>query len=763
MTTQRQLLLALPLLFSSAALAQPASPAIVVNHEYDAMGNPTRRLVAPGSLNLATQTEYDRLQRPRRITDARAGRIELDYLGGSTHLRQLTDPRALITQYERTGLGSTTLLSSPDTATTSYTLDAAGNVRTRVDARGVVAHLSYDALNRLTSIVYSDGSRSASYSWIYDETGPGFSNGVGRLTTALHPQGFSRYAYDAQGRVVAHTQRVSDTLGTSSLTATVGYQYDAAGRLVRIAYPSGRLVTIAHTGGRPSAISAAESAGVAAVPLVSQIVSTPSGALTGWLWHTDAGTLAHPRVLDLQERPLRYRLGPWMRDLQYDAAGRITSYTHTDAVSAQRMPGLDQFFGYDELGRLTWFGANGTMSLLSYDANGNRTAVHSGAVTSSYTTAINSNRLLTTSQPPRLYSHDAAGNTVGYGAPNARMTTLAYDLAGRLAAFVPPLSLPGDVIHGSSLGIPGAADYVVDGLGRRVLKTTWPTAAVGGPGPSAARHRALRANAIQTSETVQVTAYVYDEAGQLLGEYDGTSGMALREYAWLGSTPVAMFARNEATGAWETFHIHADHLGAPRAVLDRANRLRWSWFAEPFGTTAPNSNPGGVGALTFNLRLPGQYFDSESGLHYNYHRDYDPSVGRYTQSDPIGLAGGINTYAYVENNPLSYADPDGLQARLWPGIPGFPIPGRAPGGVRDPDFPPGVGPPQSPAPWWSRVFTRSPLERCEADCDDRWDKRQKYCEAHWKMHGRNPDAYRMCMNDARREYVQCYQDCRKDC
>jgi len=102
--------------------------------------------------------------------------------------------------------------------------------------------------------------------------------------------------------------------------------------------------------------------------------------------------------------------------------------------------------------------------------------------------------------------------------------------------------------------------------------------------------------------------------------------------------------------------IHTDHLGTPRMATDQKQQVVWQAGYTAFGKASVSAQ-----SITLNLRLPGQYFDSETGTHYNYFRDYDPNTGRYLTSDPIGLRGKIDTYGYVEGNPLGAIDPVGLR------------------------------------------------------------------------------------------------------
>ena len=608
----------------------PVSPPPVVNYEYDAQGNPTRTVQAPGvgGFGFATSSSYDTLNRQKTSTDAKAGVTRFGY-DGRDRTVQVTDPRSLVTQSSRNGLGDVTSLVSPDTGTASHTYDAAGNLTTRTDSRGVLATYSYDALNRPTSVVYTQsGQASFAYGWTYDQTGGGFSNGIGRLTSTSHPSGSTQYSHDPQGRILTDTQRVSPASGANpaELAKTVAYGYDAAGHVTSITYPSGRVLGVTYTAGQPTARALAKDGTSTPAALIDGIQWEPFGGVRRWDWQLAGGPQANERVYDSSGRLVRYRLGTSIRDLTYDAGDRITAYTHYDAASAAATPALDQGFGYDELGRLTGIATATASWTIGYDANGNRTSLTLNGMASTYTTEATSNRLASISNPARGFGYDKAGNTTS----DSTSYTSSYDLAGRLTAL-------------TKAGTTSSFSY--DGMGRRVRKYI-------GAGTGAGAASAM--------------IFVYDQQGQLLGEYD-SSGNTIREYVWLGSTPVAVFMPDPADPTGQAnpplvYYVHTDHLDTPRVVVDMNNAIRWRWLAEPFGTTAPETDPSSLGAFTLNLRFPGQYADQETGLFYNMARYYDPSAGgRYTQPDPIGLAAGSSSlYAYVNNQPTKFVDPKGL-------------------------------------------------------------------------------------------------------
>jgi RHS repeat-associated protein len=147
------------------------------------------------------------------------------------------------------------------------------------------------------------------------------------------------------------------------------------------------------------------------------------------------------------------------------------------------------------------------------------------------------------------------------------------------------------------------------------------------------------------------THYVYGLGGLLSGEYDN-AGVLIREYVWLNGAPLAQI---DKSGGTETVtYLHTDHLATPRYGTNAAGSTVWTWDSGAFGKEAP------TGTATVNLRFPGQYYDAETTLHYNWNRYYNPATGRYVSSDPIGLAGGFATYNYVSASPVMFADPRGL-------------------------------------------------------------------------------------------------------
>ncbi|WP_082541750.1 MULTISPECIES: RHS repeat domain-containing protein [unclassified Rhizobacter] len=600
--------------------APPVSPRSVTRYEYDAEGQVTKVIRGAGTLNLETRLAYDPLNRLKAHVDPSGGVTELEH-DGRDRVTQVTDPRRLVTRYpEKNGGGRQVI--SPDTGITDLSVDEAGRVSTRIDSRGVTARIAYDAAGRLNAIQYlQPGQPDALLVWNHSQTGPGFSFGIGRLTSTIFPGGSTQYAYNAWGEVVTSTQRVSPTAGGNSapVTTVVGYEY-TLGRLTGITYPSGRRVAIRWNGSQIASIALAKDAGSAEVLLIDQVMYQPFGTVEGWQWAMARGAQVHDRVTDLDGRIVRLRIGDVFRDIRYDEADRIVSFTHL-ALDGMPRPALDQNFGHDANSRLTSVVTATTSWAIAHDPNGNRTELSLSGVPSTYVTEATSNRLAAMTNPARSFGYDNAGNTTSDSAGY----TASYDLPGQLAALA-----RGGV----------TARYSYDTERRRIRKFT-------SDGPQS------------------TVIFVYDPQGQLLGEYDA-QGRAIREYVWLDDVPVAVFMPDpsDAAGAPLVYFIHTDHLNTPRMVVDREGRPRWSWMAEPFGTTAPLTNPAGLGEFMLNLRFPGQYADAESGLFYNWNRYYRKEGGDYTQSDPIGLAGGINTYAYVRGNPTSRVDPSGLLDRL---------------------------------------------------------------------------------------------------
>jgi RHS repeat-associated protein len=163
--------------------------------------------------------------------------------------------------------------------------------------------------------------------------------------------------------------------------------------------------------------------------------------------------------------------------------------------------------------------------------------------------------------------------------------------------------------------------------------------------------------------------YHYDDRDRLMAETSDT-GVPIRSYAWADENLISQveYAPNATSTGYDIARIlyfELDQLGTPRQARERVGTIVWRWESDGYGTSAANEDPDGNGQpTTVNLRFPGQYYDEESGLHYNWHRYYVPRLGRYLSSDPIGLAGGINTYNYVGGNPIDRVDPTGLE---WPG------------------------------------------------------------------------------------------------
>lgn len=534
-------------------------------------------------LGATSQTDYDVLGRVLSETDPLSGIAYYRYTA-TDDLDQVIDPRGVTTTYQPNAFGDVEATHSPDSGTTVRSFDEMGNPVTTQDARGVNIAQEFDALNRLTRRVFSDGSEAR------------FSYAAGtepRPASLTDSAGTTHWAYDAHGRETRKTQSLD------GLDFVTEHRYDAAGHRIETRLPSGVLIGYGYLNGELSLLQ------IDGQPVITEVRRGYGGQLLDWRYAN--GRLGGYRR-DLSGRVNGFWLGDALTEVKYDAAGRVVGVGESS-------------YYYDAKDRLVQYaGATGSGSF-GYDAGDNRAQTEGRAGQTSYAYAADSNRLLSLSGLDAMaYDYDAAGNALAFG-----QTTFSYDAAGRLASAQRVAKF---AYRGQPPAVLASAQYRYNGLGQRVAKAV-------------------------TGEGATTRYFSYTEGGQLAGEY-AADGTPVAEFVYLDGIPVAVIQ------AGAVYVVQPDHLGTPRRVLDAGGSVVWAWESDPFGTTLPNEDPDGDGVVfSLNLRFPGQHFDAETGLHYNYYRDYNPVTGRYVQSDPIGLAGGLNSYGYVGGDPVRMIDPTG--------------------------------------------------------------------------------------------------------
>ncbi|NOT88643.1 MAG: RHS repeat protein [Lysobacter sp.] len=578
---------------------------------HDAKDNLDQSTDAQSRIEDSNYDPLDRVTRILRDMNGIAAETQFTY-DTLDNLTQVKDPNGLNTNYTYNGFSDLTHLSSPDTGATGYTYDSAGNRASQTDARNVTTSYAYDALNRLTLISYPTSSLNISYT--YDTAQAACATGetftIGRLTKIVDGSGNTVYCYDRFGN------RVRQVQNTNGKILTQRYTYSVAGQLTSVIYPDGAVADYVYdTQGRVVEIGAKTATGARQV-LLTGATYYPFGSVSEW---TYGNGRMMKRSLNLNYEPGFVEVdapGGISVGYEFDEVGNLKTLRQADQADPPR-----RRFGYDRLDRLIESKDGVSTAVLegyTYDKTGNRTSATLGAVTSAYAYLTGTHRLDTAAAAARTY--DAIGNTTSISG-TARQ--FVYNDARRLSQF-------------SQNGIL-QANYAYNGNGEQVQRSG---------GSSAPMY------------------FAYDDGGHWMGQYD-TNTATVQQIIWLDSLPVGVWVGNGA--AQKLYYVEADALGSPRVVVDPVRGALgttvWTWdlAGEAFGNTAPNEDPDGDStAFVFDMRFPGQRYDAISGLNYNYFRDYDPATGRYMESDPIGLSGGISTYGYVGGSPLNITDSTGL-------------------------------------------------------------------------------------------------------
>lgn len=238
----------------------------------------------------------------------------------------------------------------------------------------------------------------------------------------------------------------------------------------------------------------------------------------------------------------------------------------------------------------------------------------------------------------RTFTYDAAGNITDDGRGGTAVD-YAYDAAGRLRTVTVDSLLRGT--------------YTYDGMDRLAVRTT------SNQTPAGTTHLLYLLGDGGAFDALMPDAALMTGgwANRVIAEA-GASGTSVREYIWVDDLPLMVI--DDAAATATPYWVISDPLGRPAMMTDSDQDVVWRAGYRAFGEVASLTGP-----ASLDLRFPGQWFQLEAGLAYNWHRHYDASLGRYVQPDPLGVAGGTNPYGYAGEGPTSMIDPEGLQSSPW--------------------------------------------------------------------------------------------------
>ncbi|MGW1268019.1 putative T7SS-secreted protein [Streptomyces sp. NPDC002491] len=652
---------------------------LVTRYAYDDFGLLTS---VTDALGATTAVRCDAAGRPAEVTDPAGGttRLERDALGRPV---RITDPVGAVTLLEWHVDGQLAQRTGPDGAAESWTYDGEGNCLSHLDAAGGVSRFEYTHFDLLVARTRPDGSR---YEFTHDA-------GL-RLTRVTDPQGLVwTYGYDRADRLVSETDFDGRTVAygldaagqlttrTDRLGGVTAYAYDALGRLIRKEV-EGRVTVHAYDrAGRLTQASGPDS------ELLRRY--DRCGRLTTEL--VDGRALGH--AYDAAGRRIR-RTTPTglVTEYAYDAAGRPTRMTSG---------GHDIAFAYDAAGREVERVFDDIVTQASaWDEAGRLSAQHltAGSRTlNERTYAYRADGLLTATSDllsgARTFDLDPVGRVTAVHA-RGWSERYAYDAGGNQTAASWPDSHPGHeatgarAYTGTTVTRAGAVRFEHDALGRVTLRQRTRLSRK----PDNWRYAWDAENRLTSVTTPDGTRwrYRYDPLGRRTAKQrlsaDGESVTEEIRFTWDGLTlceqttvsgdlprpvaltwehrglaPVAQTERILTEDAPQEeidrrfFAVATDLIGTPTELIDESGDIAWRTRTTLWGTTAWSRSS----TAYTPLRFPGQYYDPETGLHYNLFRHYDPETARYASVDPLGLSPAPNPVAYVDN-PHTVCDPFGL-------------------------------------------------------------------------------------------------------